>query len=117
MTKTTTYRGKLAQKDAALRRKWLREGAPFTVVHIDELPVDKARGLPLYSFTRIQEWRRQGVTHCVIGRDLDVWRKYTTEDALLAAKHNEAPEQYAQMLNDESLLAIITEGTEAEKLV
>jgi hypothetical protein len=117
VTKTTTYRGKLAQKDAALRRKWLREGAPFKVVHIDDLPVNGGGHLPFYSFTRITEWRRQGITHCVIGRDKDVWRKYTTEDALLAAKHNEAPEQYAQMLNDESLFAIITEGTEAEKLV
>lgn len=115
MTKTKVGRGR--QQDAAARRQWLREGAPFTVVHIDDLPVDDSRGLPLYSFTRITEWKRQGVTHCVIGRDKHVWRRYTTQDAEMAAKHGEAPQAYADALNDESLLAIITEGTEAEKLV
>ena len=109
MTKTTTYRGKEAQKNHEMRMKWLREGAPFKVVHIDDLSGE-------WRAAR-HEWLKINVTHCVIGRDKDVWRKYTTEDALLAAKHNEAPEQYAQMLNDESLFAIITEGTEAEKLV
>lgn len=115
MTKTSVGRGKAA--DAAMRRQWLREGAPFRVVHIDDLPVDEDRGLPVYSFTRITEWKRQGVTHCVIGRDRHVWRRYTPEDAERAKAHGEAPEEYAQALNDESLLAIITEGTAAEKLI
>lgn len=87
-----------------MRRQWLREEAPFRVIEV--------AALHNVYHARRKDWIELGVTHCVIGKNGYPW-------VWFGGAHGQVgkPEDHAESLNDESLLAIITEGTAAEKLI
>jgi hypothetical protein len=96
--------GAKRKAEGALRRQWLREEAPFRVIEISQLEETY--------FSRKKEWIKDGITHCVIGKNGYPWAQFGGRIAQIGR-----PEEYASNLNDESLLAIMTEGTAAEKLI
>ena len=99
----TRPKGVKRRVDESFRNQWLREEAPFSVVGIDELAA------PYHA--RQKEWKENGITHCVIGKSGYPWAQYGGKGQV------GAPQQYCDNLNDESLLAIMTGGTAAEKLI
>ncbi len=97
-----TSKAKVAEK--MLRDHWLRQEAPFKVVEVYDLA-------PAYHARKV-EWINNGITHCVIGKTGYPWAQY---GGSLGQKG--IPQHYCDSLNDESLLAIMIGGTEAEKLI
>ena len=100
----TKPKGAKRREDEALRRQWLREEAPFSLVTIDELAA------PYHA--RQKSWKEDGITHCVIGKSGYPWAQYGGPKGAIGSA-----QQYTDQLNDESLLAIMVGGTEAEKLI
>lgn len=101
--------------DKQFRNEWLRACAPFRAVPVEDVLFGR-NGAQSITTARAETWIRERVTHCVIDRSGHHWicyaPKFEGDKTDLAQKAKED----AESLNDESLLAIMTHGTQAEKL-
>lgn len=92
--------------DRQLRNEWLVKSAPFVLVTIDQVAASQ-----MSSVARYNEWQRDGVTHCVNDRHGHTWITYRL---LPGGKLN--PQEEVDQLNDEAAIAVMVQGTPAEKI-